>query len=77
MELEILSKIISEVLNVDPKEVTPEMTFADDLGADSLDLLQIVMGMEDQFNLHFSEEELSTIVTVQDAMDRLKAATKQ
>ena len=72
MELEMLRKIVSEVLNVDPREITPETTFADDLGADSLDLLQIVMGMEEAFNVKFEEEELSDIVTVADAVSKIR-----
>jgi acyl carrier protein len=73
MELEMLRKIVSDVLNVDPREIEPETTFADDLGADSLDLLQIVMGMEEAFNITLSEEELTGIVTVQDAIDKIKS----
>ena len=46
MELEKLQKIIAEVLNVDTEEITPDTTFVDDLGADSLDVFQIVMGWE-------------------------------
>ena len=46
MEFEKLKKIIAEVLNVDPEEITPESTFMDDLGADSLDVYQIIMGIE-------------------------------
>ena len=71
MELEMLRKIVSEVLGVDPREIKPESTFTDDLGADSLDLLQIVMGMEEKFNVKIPEEELTGIVTVQDAIDRI------
>ena len=69
----MLRKIVSDVLNVDPREIEPETTFADDLGADSLDLLQIVMGMEEAFNITLSEEELTGIVTVQDAIDKIKS----
>ena len=72
MELEMLRKIVSEVLNVDPREITPETTFADDLGADSLDLLQIVMGMEEAFNVKLEEEELTDIVTVGDAISKIR-----
>ena len=72
MELEMLRRIVSEVLNVDPREITPETTFADDLGADSLDLLQIVMGMEEAFNVKLEEEELSDIVTVADAVSKIR-----
>lgn len=73
MELEILRKIVSEVLNVDPREIEPDTTFADDLGADSLDLLQVVMGLEEQFNVSLEDEDLSSIVTVQDALDKIKS----
>ena len=72
MEPEMLRKIVSEVLNVDPREITPETTFADDLGADSLDLLQIVMGMEEAFNVKLEEEELTDIVTVADAISKIR-----
>ena len=48
MEFEKLKKIIAEVLNVDEEEVTMESTFTDDLGADSLDIFQIIMGIEDE-----------------------------
>lgn len=77
MELEMLRKIVSEVLSVDPREITPETTFADDLGADSLDLLQIVMGMEESFNIHLPEEDLTDIVTVQDAIDKIQKAVNE
>ena len=51
MELEKLQKIIAEVLNVDTEEITPDTTFVDDLGADSLDVFQIVMGIEEEFDI--------------------------
>lgn len=73
MELEMLRKIVSDVLNVDPREINTETSFADDLGADSLDLLQIVMGMEEAFNIKLDEEELSNIVTVSDAIELIKS----
>lgn len=76
MEFDMLKKIVSEVLSLDPREIQPESRFAEDLGADSLDLLQIVMGMEEQFNIKFEEEDLSGILTVQDALDRLKGLKK-
>ena len=72
MELELLKKIISEVLNVDPREITPETTFADDLGADSLDLLQIAMGIEEAFNIKFEEEDLGNILTVENAIEKIE-----
>ena len=51
MEFEKLKKVIAEVLNVDPDEITMETTFTDDLGADSLDLFQIIMGLEEEFDI--------------------------
>ena len=75
MEFEMLKKIISEVLNVDPREIKPETTFVNDLGADSLDLLQIAMGMEEAFNIKFGEEDLSEVVTVNDAIEKIGRLT--
>lgn len=57
MEFEKLQEIIADVLNVDPNEVTMETTFADDLGADSLDVFQIVMGIEEEFDIQIEAEE--------------------
>ena len=51
MELEKLQKIIAEVLNVDAQEVTMDTTFVEDLGADSLDIFQIIMGIEEEFDI--------------------------
>ncbi len=75
MELEMLKKFVSEILVVDIREIKPESSFVDDLGADSLDLLQIVMGMEEKFNVKIPEEDLTGIVTVQDAIDRIEVLT--
>lgn len=68
MELEMLQKIVSQVLNVDPREIKEDTTFIDDLGADSLDLLQIVMGVEEQFNIKVSEKDANNINTVGEAL---------
>ena len=51
MEFEKLQQIIAEVLNVDVDEITPDTTFVDDLGADSLDVFQIIMGIEEEFDI--------------------------
>ena len=56
MEFEKLKKIIAEVLNVDPDEITMETTFQDDLGADSLDVYQIIMGIEEEFDIEIPAE---------------------
>ena len=68
MELEKLQKIIAEVLNVDTEEFTPDTTFVDDLGADSLDIFQIVMGIEEEFDIEIPTEEVEQIVSVGDAV---------
>ena len=57
MELEKLQQIIAEVLNVDASEVMPGTTFTEDLGADSLDLYQIILGVEDAFDIEIPQEE--------------------
>ncbi len=74
MELEKLKAIIAEVLNVDPDEITPETTFTDDLGADSLDAYQIVMGIEDAFDIHVEEDAAEQITTVGQAVELIKEA---
>ncbi|ROR22366.1 acyl carrier protein [Mobilisporobacter senegalensis] len=74
MEFEKLQKIISEVLNVDKDEITMETTFVDDLGADSLDIFQIIMGIEEEFDIEIANEEAENIVTVSDAVDQIKNA---
>ena len=65
MEFEKLRDIIVEVLNVDENEVTMESTFIDDLGADSLDVFQIIMGIEEEFDIEIPNEEAEKIVTVE------------
>ena len=74
MEFEKIKKIISEVLNVDVEEITMETTFVDDLGADSLDIFQIVMGIEEEFDIEIANEEVEKIATVADAVERIKTA---
>ncbi len=72
MELEKLQKIMAEVLNVDTEEVTWDTTFVDDLGADSLDIFQIVMGIEEEFDIEIPTEEVEQIVSVGDAVEQIK-----
>ena len=74
MEFEKLKKIIAEVLNVDEEEITMETTFVDDLGADSLDVFQIIMGLEEEFDIEIPNEEAEKIVTVGDAVEKIKNA---
>ncbi len=73
MEFEKLKKIIAEVLNVDPEEITPESTFMDDLGADSLDVYQIIMGIEEEFDIEVAPENAEKITTVEEAVDMIKS----
>lgn len=77
MEFEKLKKIISEVLNVSEDEITMETTFVDDLGADSLDIFQIIMGIEEEFDIEIANENAEKIVAVSDAVDEIKNAMNQ
>ena len=74
MEFEKLKKIIAEVLNVDEEEITLETTFLDDLGADSLDVFQIIMGIEEEFDIEIPAEKAEKITTVEEAVELIKAA---
>ena len=74
MEFEKVKKIIVEVLNVEENDITPETTFIDDLGADSLDVFQIIMGLEEEFEIEIPNEEAEKIVTVGDAVEQIKNA---
>ena len=74
MEFEKLKKIIAEVLNVDEEEITMETTFVDDLGADSLDIFQIIMGIEEEFDIEIANEDAEHIVIVSDAVEEIKNA---
>lgn len=74
MEFEKLKKVIAEVLNVDPDEITMETTFQDDLGADSLDVFQIIMGIEEEFDIEIPAEKAEKISTVEEAVELIKGA---
>ena len=74
MEFEKIKAIIAEVLNVDENEITMETTFTDDLGADSLDVFQINMGLEEEFDIEIANEDAEKIVTVGDAVEQIKNA---
>ena len=75
MEFEKLQNIIAEVLNIEPEEVTMTSTFVDDLGADSLDIFQIIMGIEEEFDIEIPNEEAEKITTVGDAVERIRSAS--
>ncbi len=74
MELEKLKKVIADVLNVDPEEITMDTTFMDDLGADSLDVFQIIMGIEEEFDIEIPAEQAEKISTVEQAVELIKNA---
>ena len=74
MEFEKLAKIIAEVLNVDANEITLDTTFVDELGADSLDVFQLIMGIEEEFDIEIPNEEAEKIVSVGDAVEAIKSA---
>ena len=74
MEFEKLRDIIVEVLNVDENEVTMESTFIDDLGADSLDVFQIIMGIEEEFDIEIPAETAEQVTTVEEAVEMIKNA---
>ena len=72
MEFEKLQDIIADVLNVSNDDIHPETTVVDDLGADSLDIFQIIMGIEEEFDIEIDNDEAEKISTVQDAVDQIK-----
>lgn len=75
MEFEKLQDIIVDVLNINKSEITMETTFVDDLGADSLDIFQIIMGIEETFDIEIDNEDAEKIVTVGDAVEQIKSAS--
>jgi acyl carrier protein len=68
-----VKKIIAEKLSVELSEVVPEASFVDDLGADSLDLVELIMSMEEEFDVDISDEDAEKIVTVRDAIEYVNA----
>lgn len=74
MEFEKVQEIIADVLNIDTQEIKSDSKFVDDLGADSLDIFQIVMGIEETFDIEIDNNEAEKISTVSDAVEQIKAA---
>ena len=70
-----LKTIIADVLNVDPNEITADTTVTDDLGADSLDLYQILMGIEEEYGIKVPQEKAESISTVGEALELIRKAT--
>lgn len=73
MELEKLREVIAGVLNVDPKEIEPRTTFTEDLGADSLDVYQMIMGIEEAFDIEIPAEKAEQISTVEEAVELIRS----
>ena len=73
MELEKIKAFIAEVLNIDADSITADTTFVDDLGADSLDIFQIIMGIEEEYDIELENEAVEQIQTVGDAIEALRA----
>lgn len=71
--LERVKKIIVDRLGVEESQVTPEATFKDDLGADSLDVVELVMELEDEFDMEISDEDAEKISTVGDVVEYIKS----
>ena len=72
MEFNKLKEVIADVLSVDPNEITLETTFMEDLGADSLDVFQIIMGIEEAFEIEIPAEKAEQITTVGEAVALIK-----
>ena len=70
--LEKMKEIVADQLNVDAAEITAETSFKDDLGADSLDLFELVMALEDEYSVEIPAEDLENLATVGDVMNYLK-----
>ncbi len=71
-----IKEIIAEQLSISEDEVTAEASFVDDLGADSLDIVELVMAMEEEFEMEIPDEDAEKLLTVQDAMDYVKKRTQ-
>ncbi|HHW66791.1 acyl carrier protein [Defluviitalea raffinosedens] len=74
MILKRVKEIIAEQLNIQESEITEETSFQDDLGADSLDIFQIIMALEEEFDMEISNEDAEKITTVGDAVEYIKNA---
>jgi acyl carrier protein len=72
---EKVKEIICEQLNVSAEDVVPEASFVDDLGADSLDQVELIMAMEEEFDISIPDEDAEKIATVKDALEYIKKAS--
>lgn len=76
MEFDALKKVAATILGMDPEEIELDMTFLSDLGADSLDIYQIVMGVEDELGITIPADKIEKISTVREAVELIKSITK-
>ena len=74
--LEKIKALVAENLGVEESKITENSSFKEDLGADSLDIFQIIMGIEEEFDIEIDNDEAEKIVTVQDAVDQIKKAVE-
>ena len=77
MVFDKVKELIAEQLDVDADTVTVTSNIQDDLGADSLDVFQIIMGLEEEFDIEIPNEQAEKIVTVGDAVEQIKAAMNE
>ena len=77
MEFEVLRELLVKILGVAPDEVTTDSNFEEDLGADSLDMYQVVMQMEKTFQVEVIPEKIEKIKTVSEALDYIRTAKKK
>ena len=73
MEFEKIQKIIADVLNIEPEKITMESAFVDDLNADSLDLFELIMSLEEEYSTEIPTDELEKLTTIQSVIDYLGA----
>lgn len=76
MELEVLRKVTAAILGMDPDEIELDMTFLTDLGADSLDVYQIIMGIEDELDITIPVERIESVTTIGEAVELIKSITR-
>jgi len=76
MEFEKIKEIIARELNLSEDEITLETSLEEDLGADSLDVFQIIMALEEEFDIEFSSEDAEVIKNVKDLVDHIKESSK-
>lgn len=76
-ELDCLKKNIVDILNIDPGELMDDTTFLGDLGADSLDIYQIIMGVEEDMGISFETEDIEKITTFKEALDLIEKTVKE